>query len=470
MPRFTPKRHEQILAQMLATTVARTELSDVGDASVMKHLLAAAARQDDEQYYQMGLLLQLFSIDTATGDDLDERAADIQPAVITRRLATSAVGTVIFSRSGTAGTVAIPISTKVKTSDGQVFTTTAAGSITPVSPEQIPGHGVGRDSAPVSVVADVPGADGNVVTGSVIKFVSKPAGVDEVTNLASFTQGADKESDSSFRQRLKDFISSLPRSTPQALESGVIGVEDPDTGQTILFSSVFEDPINRGNVILYVDDGTGTAESSAAIVGENVTEGLAGPPPDSAVGGETTLFLNEKPVKEDVAFTLTSSTRGVLVQDTDYTLNPATGQIEFDPALVATEVITAGYTHYTGLIALTQKVVDGDPADRETYPGLRAAGVLVRVRTPQVLIQNIAAVVTVLEGFDETDVKDAVTTAIQDYINTLGISDDVLLNRIRAVAMNVSGVYNIDVSAPTDDVIILDDQLARTSVSNITIT
>ena len=92
MPKFVPKRHEQILAKMIAKVIARTNLSDVADSSYVKHILAAAARQDDEQYYQMTLLLQLFSIDKATGDDLDARAKDIQPATIIRIPAAKATG------------------------------------------------------------------------------------------------------------------------------------------------------------------------------------------------------------------------------------------------------------------------------------------------------------------------------------------------------------------------------------------
>ncbi len=185
MPRFQPKRHEQIFKQMIARLVARTDLSDVGDVSVWKHVLAAASRQDDEQYYQMVLLLLLFSIDTATGDDLDERAKDIQPSVISRILSAKSVGTVVFSREGTTGTVSIPTGTLVKTSAGLVFRTTTTGTISPTSGEQVAGNGVGRDSNLVSVIAEEAGLAGNVSVGTVSKFVSKPSGVDEVTSLQS---------------------------------------------------------------------------------------------------------------------------------------------------------------------------------------------------------------------------------------------------------------------------------------------
>ena len=539
MPRFTPKRYEQILPQMIARVVTRTDMSDVSDSSVVKHILAAAARSDDEQYYHMTLLLELFSIDTAVGEDLDERAKEIQPATVSRILAQKATGSVVFSRNAASGlTITIPIGTKIKTSDGVLFKTTSTGTITPTSPEQISGHGVGRDSNLVAVVAEVAGTDGNVAAETIIKFTSKPAGVDQVVNPSAFTNGLDKETDDSFRQRLKDYIASLARCTVSAIESGVIGQQDPDTGSTILFAKVVEDIVNLGNVTLYIDDGTGAAESVAftaealavdwtwngtttvtttdtsdvavddfirldsdgqffpiqsivpntSVVVSNpggatiptgtgasskgtdlLTKGLAGPPPDSAVGGETTLYTDIPSIKDSDPFVLTSSTRGTLVQNTQYILNPASGQIDFTPALVTGEQVMADYTYYQGLIALAQKIVDGDPDDITNFPGLRAAGVFVRVQTPQVLLQNVVVTVTVAEGYDQDETKDAVRQAIKDYINTLNISGDVIRNRLITKMMLVPGVLNVLLTTPAGDIAILDDQLARTQDANIAV-
>lgn len=469
MPKFTPKRFEQILTAMLAKVVSRTNLSDITDASGVKHVLAAAARQDDEQYFQMTLLLDLFSIDRAVGEDLDERAKDIQPGTVTRRLAVAANGNVVFSRTGTAGTVNVPAGTKVKTSDGKVFTTTGVATITPLSPEQIPPHGIGRDSNPVGAVADVPGAAGNVASNTVIKFDAKPAGVDEVTNPDPFQNGLDKESDDEFRARLKRFIASLPRSTVEAIETGILGLTDPVSGSTVLFIKVVEDFLNRGDFTVYIDDGTGTAETTAAVIDENMTLGLAGPPPDSAVGGEQYLNLNFFPIKDTIPIVLDSSTRGILTEGVDFTLNPANGQVFFTPPLTTGEVIEADYTYFTGLIAFVQKVVDGDPLDRDNFPGLRAAGTLALVRTPQILVQTITATLTVKEGFVQNDVRDAVREELKRYVNGLGISGDVIRNEVIKRIMSVNGVYNVSLSLPAADVIILDDQMPRTTDPNITL-
>ncbi len=552
MAKFIPRRKEQILAQMIATAVARSELSDVADSATVKHILAAAARADDEIYFEMQNLLLLFSIDTAVGEDLDERAKDIQPGIIKRFLASPATGTIVFSRNNTTGTATIPIGTKVKTADGQIFTSTSSGTITPTSAEQILGHGIGRDSNSVSVVADLPGAAGNVAADTVIKFEAKPPGVDEVVNLSAFANGRDKESDDDFRQRIKDFVASLARCNVSAIEAGVRGQQDPETLATALFANVFEDIVNRGNVTLFVDDGTGTAESfelqqgtpianayawdgtttilaseteevvlgdfigvapqttspAAILAGpvfevigitedvditisnpsgqtipdnsvlgegsfknpENLTEGLSGPPVDSAVGGETRLSVDNVPIKIELPFVLFSNVRGSLVKDTDFALNPASGQVDFTPVLVTGEkVFATRYTNFTGLIEFVQKIVDGDANDRVNFPGLRAAGVLVRVLSPQVLIQTVEALVTVADGFDQVDVETAVQTAIRDHINSLNISDDVLLARLIQEIMAVPGVNNVVLDAPFADVAILDDQLARTTNTNIVV-
>ena len=227
--------------------------------------------------------------------------------------------------------------------------------------------------------------------------------------------------------------------------------------------------VNPGNATLYIDDGTGAAESTANVVDEIMTEGLAGPPSGSAVGGETRLSLNYPAVKGTLAFTLESNNRGELDRGVDYWMNPASGQVVFYPALVTGEIITANYTRYTGLIALAQKIVDGDAADRGNYPGYRAAGVLVIVGTPQVLIQTVNAVITVMDGYDHAEVRAAIKTAIRDYINTLGISGDVLRAMLFKKVMSVAGVYNVNLVTPSTDIILLDDQIARTTDDNIVI-
>lgn len=553
MPGVQLQRYEQILQRMIARVVTRAGLTDMNDSSVVKHILAACAREIDDSNYQLTRLQDLFSIDRAAGDDLDGRARDIQPSSLSRVLSQRAVGYLVFSRgSNTGATITIPVGTVAKTEDGVSVRTTQQGVITSSSAEQITGHGVGRDSNLVAAIAVEAGIAGNIASGTAVRFSSKPPGIDEVTNPASFVQGRDEESDDEFRARIKLFVASLAKSTVDALKFASIGVTEPTSGKQVIYAHVFEDPIQLGNVTVYIDDGAGTAATVVAVApsgtggsvnapvanvqtytapngqapflaehvgrtvtiagaanggnngtftitevlgttqvkytnasgvvetfgggvtyalnGENVTLGLAGPPVNSAVGGEEFLFLAHAPVRIESTITLVSSTRGTLGLGSDYEINPASGLVYFLTPLAAAEVITATYSYYTGLVALVQKILDGDPDDRANYPGVRAAGTLVMVRTPVVVPQTIAATLTIARGFDFAVVSADVETTISNYINSLGISGDIIRSELIERIMSVAGVTDVNLTLPASNVVILDNQIPRVTSNDIDLT
>lgn len=450
MPQVQLRRFEQILERAIGRLVSRTALTDVSDTSVAKTLLAAFAREQDEGYFQMTRLRDLFDLRTATGEDLTERAQEIAPGTLVRLAQAFAIGSVQFGRTGTAGTVVIPSGTVVRTASGQQFRTTRQGQILDGS----------VTSADVPVSATVPGAAGNVVPGSINRFASKPAGVETVTNAAGTTQGRDLESDDAFRQRARNYIASLSRSTPQALEFAAIGLRDETNGRSVEFARVFEDPVDRGNVILYIDDGAGTAaENGATVTAEAVVTG--------AVGGEEFASLSQAPVNLRAGATVTSSTRGPLALGTDYFLNPASGRVFFSPALSAGESVTADYVPFVNLIPTVQRVVDGDPSDRRNFPGFRAAGVLVRVLSPSVVTVNVEGLLTV-GAVDRTAAVQNARQAVLEYVNSLGISGDIVRNEIIERIMGVSGVLDVDLTLPTANITILDDQIPRASSINLT--
>ena len=450
MPQVQLQRYEQILDRAISRVVARSDLSDVADSAAFKNVLAAFAREIDEAYFQMTRLTDLFSIDRAAGEDLDERAKEIQPGTITRTLATTSTGTLRFSRVGTSGDVTIPAGTVGTTSDGISARSTQQAIILDTQ----------NDSNDVNAAAVQPGENGNVAAGTIVKFGSKIPGVDTITNPTAFTGGVDQESDVSFRARLKAFVSTLSKSTPEALEFVALGVVDTVSGSEVVFSHLFEDPVDPCRATLYIDDGTGTAETTTAVVGESV---LA-----AALGGEEFLFLDNFPVKSEATFTVYKNavpmTLGV-----DVFLNEPSGRLYFTPPLALGDAITADYTYFTGLIEEVQKVIDGDPNDRENFPGWRAGGVTVRVLAPVVVAQTVTGVLTLLDGFDRPTVIANVETAILDYINTLGISGDVIRNEIIERIMAVAGVFDVNLTVPATNNTILDNEIARSTTSDLNI-
>jgi uncharacterized phage protein gp47/JayE len=470
MPSFQPRNRIQILREMVARVIARSKLKKLTPNSVWFHLVSAAANEDSEQYVQMARLQALFSIDRSFGSDLDERAKDILPGTIFRRPALFAQGDVVFTRPGTVGTVVIPAGTQLAAQDaqGQIrFRTTSAASI-------LNGN---SSSGNVNVVATIAGIRGNVEAGSIVKFVTRLAGITSVTNPSRFDTGFDRESDDSFKARLKAFVQAISRGTPTALAGFAKNVILQD-GRRVLFAHVVEPLLPTGIVDLYIDDGTGTIEEYDATFISSPDVFLA-----SALGGEKDLFTTNRPIRDDGSFVLEINTGSgfvTQVRGTDYELNPALGQIELLDAsypigLSAGDSARANYRFYTGLIQATQRIIDGDPTDPLRAPGVRAAGIQVRVKPPAAIFQSVTATISVLAGFDTAIVASAVSTAIQKYINGLDIGEDVIVSEIIERAMAVDGMFNFHLSevtgsTPPTDQVILGTQVARITSGSISLT
>lgn len=462
---FRARNRVEILRDMVARVVARSSLVGLTRNSAVYHALAAVSDELAEGYFQLARLRDLFSIDRATGSDLDDRAREIQPGTVTRRQALYASTTVVFSRPGTVGTIPIPAGTIVGASDelGVIrFRTTAAGQIL---------NGAST-SAPITVTAAEAGVRGNVAVNTIVRILSRIAGITGVTNPAAVQNGSDRESDADFRARLKAFVRSLARGTVAALEAAAKNARLTD-GARVLFAKVFEDPLSNGYVQLYIDDGAGATDTfdSIYIAGYDVI--LA-----SALGGERRVFTTEKPIRDDGSFILEVNAV-VKTRGTDYVLNPATGQVSFltgpyPTGLTPGDVVRAKYRFYTRLVKEVQRIMYGDPLFPLTYPGIRAAGILVQVLPPQTVPQTLAAGISVDDGFDTLTVAAQVVTEIQKYINGLNIGEDVIVAQIIEVAMAVSGMHDFQITSLTGSVppvnqVLLENQVARIAASDISL-
>lgn len=440
--------------------VARSDLTGVEDGGQLHTILSGVARELDDLNFQMVNLRDVWSIDTATGTDLDERALDFptdSADTLLRLEATKAVGNVQFARTGTSGTVAIPAGTVVRVPDGgPEYTTTAAGSILDTQ----------TTSGLIAIEANEAGAEGNVNSGTITQF-SAITGVETVTNPAAVTGGQDQETDEQFRGRLKRYLRGLARSTPDALLSAVLGITVSGSG-TIKFAEIVEySGDNLGEVDIFIDNGTGTAETSASVTGEIIIA--------SAVGGEQRFFVANKPIRPGTTPVIRRNATP-LVEGVDYILTFPTGQIEltataFPSGLTTADTIDADYEHNTGLIAEAQKVVDGDLNDRVNYPGYRAAGTLVSVRAPLVLQQVVSATIIRETAFVASEtLEDEVRASINRYINTLGIAEDVIFTELVHAIQEIDGVFDVTFITPTSNVVIGSGELARIIDANITLT
>lgn len=444
--------------------VARSTLTDVTDASRFKRFLAGVANELDSVYYQLVRMADVWALDRATNEDLDRRVADLQPLGLVRLGPRRATGNLVFSRrSVTADTRIIPAGTVALTAAGLAFRTTREVEITPTSAAQIAGHAVGQDSAPTPAVAVTPGATGNVVVGAVRRLQGSVVGVDDVTNVSAFVAGRTGESDDQLRARAKAYLVSLARCGPRAIEYAAIGLTDGV--REVVFARALRNPLRRGDVNLWIDDGNGTAETTAAVTNELVSAGLLGPPADTTVGGEEFLRLDSAPVRLESAWQVRVD--GVaLVNNVGVSLSPTDGELRFLPALPAAAEIRADYVRYTGLIPVVQQTITGvygNPA----LPGWGAAGNQVRVRAPRVVSPAIAGTLFLSEGTDRASAILAATDVTTRLVNGGGISDDVVIAQIIEAVMGVPGVADFVPYLPTENVVVLDDEIARITSANV---
>lgn len=458
MPILQIRNKYQILRQMIARAVGRSDLVGIVKNSAIYHILAAAADEDAEQYFQMSRLREVFSILTASGSDLDERAQEIVPQVITRRTSLRASGEVTFTRPGTTGTVVIPEGSLVgaQDTDGVIqFRTTAAGSITP-----------GNTSSDIPVVANEPGARGNVAGGAIIRLISRIPGVTGVSNQNSFTNGRDREEDDRFRARLLAYIQGISRGTPTALRAFALNVQLVD-GRVVLFAKVFEPVIPTGQIQLYIDDGTGTTgDVTTPVLEEEVVA--------SASGDEQFVYTLYKPIVPAsyvptkalvVLLNSVAQTEGV-----DFEIDRSQGKIGFYTPLSAGDNVKVTYTYFgtdtnPGLIGQTQKVIDGVPSNRIAFPGVRAGGVSVAVLPAETDYQSLDARAVVADEYDPVIVQDNVQIAILGYINNLDIGEDVIVAEIIQRAMSVSGMVNFRIITFNGSSTVVDRVIAQNYVA-----
>lgn len=118
----------------------------------------------------------------------------------------------------------------------------------------------------------------------------------------------------------------------------------------------------------------------------------------------------------------------------------------------------------TAMIDEIRKVLEGDPDDLENYPGCRPAGVIANIEPPIVIAVNVTVkLYRIGTTTDADEIKNAVKSAIERYVNTLALGDDVVVSQIYALSKNAHpAIYDVEVQAPTVNVSINDSSVART--------
>ncbi len=129
----------------------------------------------------------------------------------------------------------------------------------------------------------------------------------------------------------------------------------------------------------------------------------------------------------------------------------------------------AAYSYWTGLLALVHKTIYGDDSDLASYPGYGAAGITFRVLAPTVKQVEIELDVTLAEGVTISSLENDIKSAVTGYINTLGVGQDVIIERIRAAVIAISGITDVVINSPTANIAIADNEVSRVSDPDVLI-
>jgi phage-related baseplate assembly protein len=127
------------------------------------------------------------------------------------------------------------------------------------------------------------------------------------------------------------------------------------------------------------------------------------------------------------------------------------------------------YNYWTGLTKLVHKTIYGDDSDLTSYPGVGAAGVMMRVLAPTVRDISVELDITLQDGVSITSVENDVKSAVTGYINTLGLGDDVIIERIRAAVIAIPGITDVVINDPTENIVIADNEKANVADPDILI-
>lgn len=130
-----------------------------------------------------------------------------------------------------------------------------------------------------------------------------------------------------------------------------------------------------------------------------------------------------------------------------------TGPPSSGSAGAATVYIFNGTTGASAnLIAKSQQIIDGyTDSSGKLIPGYKAAGVIVTVLAATVVAQNVVGTVTIAAGYDPTTTKAAVADAVRQYMNALGVDENLVWAAIIEVMMGVPGVINATLTTPAAD-------------------
>lgn len=429
---FRPRTPHNIMQDLLAKVVGRTKLNDVTVGSALYTVLQSIAYEVASMEGRIARVRNSFDLNTAQGADLDTRVQELPPVGITRRVSSYSSGAVLKVVRGDNGVGELIIPARSLVSRGE-------DGFQYFLPEQVIIPDGDIVSQNIFVVADTAGSDGNCFAGAIDTIIDMPEGVFSVENTRPITNGADRESDQSLRNRALRYIRSLGRCQVDALVSLALNFIDSN-GATFRFAEVFEDPENLGYSELIVDDGSGLAQFTKP--GETTSATV---PP----GGQDFIY-HQYPATEHITtnnINIIKASGGVISPPADKIVSiPERGLVYFkDNYLEEGDVWQVyGYDVFRGPVQELQKEIEGSTDDDANIStGFRAAGTRVRVLPPIVRTVSFSILIDVKPEYDINEVKRNVKDVISVYFASLGLGEPVYIADLTKEVMNKTNIWSV---------------------------
>ena len=239
--------------------------------SMLLAIFEAVSSQIDFLQAQALQIVNLSRAATSTGGDLDTWMAQFNFARLGAAYATGPVQLIRYTpASSTIGVSAATLDSTGAYTGGALVQTVGGAVVYQVIPDvlqsaynatsnsyQFP---IGSSSITVTAQALYPGASYNVAAGTLTQLGSTSSGVDTCNNSVAILDGADAESDNSFRARFVLYLSTLAEAT----ESAIMAAAQVQQGLNITpaENTTPTGTAQLGCFTLFADNGTGSPPQS----------------------------------------------------------------------------------------------------------------------------------------------------------------------------------------------------------------
>jgi len=143
---------------------------------------------------------------------------------------------------------------------------------------------------------------------------------------------------------------------------------------------------------------------------------------------------------------LSPANRSYKFSDANLTKISHTSKLNYS---VGTILGVDGYLYYTGLLRRVQRIVDGFEPDAENFPGRKAVGSFIETLPPLSKSVSMSIDITTNEGVNLGDISNGIKSTIINYVNQLGVGEDIILSEIIAAVMQIKGVAAVTFTNPT---------------------